>query len=231
MHWLTILGIILIAIGTLFTYLGQDINNRIHQSKLVKQNRELSNKIDKYQKDLSEKDNKIQELQKRVNVINSLDIIIFLDEITPNKPITKKETSAGIQSAIALFSKDETRFRFVTDFQFSFQQISANIRRATFIYKPEEPTQILGRSIEFLEQMEKFVFNYVNFIDPIGFDRNNQIHKVNIKLLLNGIEVVSLENIPIEQGQLYSGQLVIDVNESFKDTSEIYQRQINLKSN
>lgn len=65
----------------------------------------------------------INALEKRVNVINSIEIRVNLDEITEKGTPGERETSAGIQSAIALFTADKTRHRFVTDFQFSFQQM------------------------------------------------------------------------------------------------------------
>ncbi len=101
----------------------------------------------------------INSLEKRVNIINSLEIRVNLDEITQKGKQGEKNTSVGIQSVVALFTKDKIRHRFVTDFQFSFQQLSENIRRATFIYIPEEPTKILGRSIDYLKQIEIFSCN------------------------------------------------------------------------
>jgi hypothetical protein len=175
------------------------------------------------------KSERIAELAKRVNVLNSLEIYVNLDEITENRELTQKETSVGIQSVVGLFTTDNTRFRFVTDFQFSYQQISQNIRRVMFIYRPEEPTKILGRNIEFLEKMDNFAFNYTGFINPIGFNRNNTNHMISITILLNGINVVSLENIGITEGKLYSGQLVHNVSEAFKNISEKYQKKIESK--
>jgi len=172
---------------------------------------------------------RIAALAKRVNVINSLEIYVDLDEITENRELTEKETSAGIQSVVGLFTSDGTRFRFVTDFQFSYQQISQNIRRAMFIYTPEEPTKILGRNIEFLETMGKFAFNYIDFIDPIGFNRNNTNHMISISILLNGTKVVSLENIGITDGKLYTGQLVHNVSDAFENISQKYQKEIESK--
>ncbi|ODS31463.1 MAG: hypothetical protein SCARUB_03420 [Candidatus Scalindua rubra] len=79
-HWITILGIILIAAGIFLTYKGQNIRNkfdneRLHQrisektsqiGELVNGNNELLTKIDEYQESLSEKDEIIQQLEAQI---------------------------------------------------------------------------------------------------------------------------------------------------------------------
>lgn len=81
MHWITILGIILIASGTVLTYFGQNIRSRLeekhlHQSvsqkgfqinELMSGNKKLLVRIDEYQKSLSERDEIIQRLEAQVN--------------------------------------------------------------------------------------------------------------------------------------------------------------------
>jgi len=81
MHWITILGIVLIAVGTILACFGQNIRNsfvdkHLHQSiskktsqidKLVNGKNELLTKISKYQENLSEKNEIIQRLKAQVN--------------------------------------------------------------------------------------------------------------------------------------------------------------------
>ncbi len=81
MHWITILGIILIASGTILTYFGQEIRNRLeekhlHQSvsqktfqadELMSGNKKLLVRIEEYQKSLSERDEIIQRLEAQVS--------------------------------------------------------------------------------------------------------------------------------------------------------------------
>ena len=148
-----------------------------------------------------------------------------------NKIPGQKSTSAGIQSVVALFTKEKVRHRFVTDFQFSFQQLSPNIRRAMFVYRPEEPTKILGKKIDYLNDIEMFAANFSNFIDHIGFDRKNQEHMISITVLLNGVEIVTLNNLAITEGSLYSGQLNFEITKSFQNISERYQEQIEAMGN
>jgi tetratricopeptide (TPR) repeat protein len=81
MHWITILGIVLIAAGTILACFGQNIRNRfvdkhLHQSisektsqidELVNGKNKLFARINKYQESLSEKDEIIHRLEVQVN--------------------------------------------------------------------------------------------------------------------------------------------------------------------
>ncbi|MCK5100079.1 MAG: hypothetical protein KAR45_18355 [Desulfobacteraceae bacterium] len=223
MNWITILGIICVALGTIISIVGQNIESD-RSSHDLKQN------IQSLKETVIRRDQRILDLEKRVNVISSLEIRVNLDEITKDKVPSEKSTSAGIQSVVALFTKEKIRHRFVTDFQFSFQQLSPNIRRAMFVYRPEEPTKILGKSIDYLNDIEMFAANFTDFIDPIGFDRHIQEHMISLTVLLNGVEIVTLNNLAITTGNLYSGQLNLDMTKSFQNISESYQEQIEAKS-
>jgi len=84
MNWITIIGIIMIAAGTVLTYVGQNIstksdvanlqksinekNSRIEE--LVKGNKELLEKVDKYQETLAGKEKEIDGLEAEVNKLN-----------------------------------------------------------------------------------------------------------------------------------------------------------------
>ena len=81
MHWITILGIILIAAGTILACFGQNIRNRfvdkhLHQTisektfqidELVNGKNKLLARINEYQESLSVKDEIIQRLEAQVN--------------------------------------------------------------------------------------------------------------------------------------------------------------------
>ena len=83
MHWLTIVGIILIAAGTFFSILGQNLDSEknskllsgkndslmTQNSNLLKQNESLIDKIDNYQNDIELKNKKIEELEKNAQKI------------------------------------------------------------------------------------------------------------------------------------------------------------------
>ncbi len=84
MHWITVIGIILIAAGTVLTYIGQNISSKSDVDSLqksisdknariehlVKGNDELLEKIDKYQTTIAEKEQEIDQLEKQVEKLN-----------------------------------------------------------------------------------------------------------------------------------------------------------------
>ena len=115
MHWLTIIGIILIATGTIFTYLGQrkisskdilslrtqiiDKNSRI--DSLLIGNERLSKKIEEYQNTVEKKDIRISELESDVQKLNYTAPKLLPDgriELSPGI-ISASEYSDGIYKA------------------------------------------------------------------------------------------------------------------------------------
>lgn len=187
---------------------------------------QLDSTIQEQESKIEEKNKKIEELTARTSSISNIELRVFLDEVTPKKKITELSTSAGIQSAVAFFNNKDERFRFVTDFQVSEQQISDNIHRGTLIFKPEDPNQILGKNIKILESFKVFVYNFKDFTQYFGFDKSNKTNLLSLVLFVNGIELTNVQNIPHENGKLYEGQLSIPVEQLFKDIETTYQQKI-----
>nr|MBC8552409.1 hypothetical protein [Candidatus Brocadiales bacterium] len=87
MHWITMLGIALIAVGAFLTFFGQNIKNRFEDKhlyhsiseqtfqidELISGNNSLLTKIDDYQKTLSEKDKIIQQLEAQISETNVIE--------------------------------------------------------------------------------------------------------------------------------------------------------------
>jgi len=81
MHWITILGVVLIAAGTILACFGQNIKSRLvdkhlHQSisektfqigELVNSKNELLTRIDEYQENLSGKDETIHQYTAQID--------------------------------------------------------------------------------------------------------------------------------------------------------------------
>lgn len=188
---------------------------------------QLDSTIQDQENKIEEKDKEIEELIARTSSISSIELRVYIDEITSKKKLTEIVTSAGIQSAVAFFNKKDERFRFVTDFQFSHQQISDNIHRGTLVFKPEDPNQILGQNIKILQSFKAFVYNFKDFTQYFGFDKNNKTNLLSLVLFVNGIELINIQNIPHENGKLYEGQLSIPVEQLFTDVETTYQQKIN----
>ena len=167
-------------------------------------------------------------VKRRVNVLHSIELHVSIDAVTPDRPETGKLWSLGLGSVVALFSSDMTRYRFVSDLEFCTQQISPNVNRIMFVYKPEDPTQLLGRQITFLEEIHTFVCDYSKFSRRCGFDTGNESNVVNVLVLLNGVEVVELRIIATP-GLLTSGQASFDISEAFDNISEKYALRLKAK--
>jgi tetratricopeptide (TPR) repeat protein len=123
MHWLTIIGIVLIAIGTFLTYIGQgrsaksdlsSLQNNINEKntkieELITSNRELNVKVGEYQKAVTEKDKMIKELQAEVDTLNVTAPTLLPDGRIAASPYVfmASEFSDGIHRAKDLFDKGE----------------------------------------------------------------------------------------------------------------------------
>src|SRR5690242_4569873 len=96
-------------------------------------------------------------------LIQSMALRVEIDRTTPPTRTGDPATSVGYQSAVALFTTNENRIRFVTDFQWSVQQAASNTLRMAFNYVPESPDEILGKDISYLQQIGRVGFNYSHF--------------------------------------------------------------------
>jgi len=163
------------------------------------------------------------EIVKRTNIISYFELRVELDETSSsNKSVSEKETSAGIQSAVALFDAKKNRYRFVTDFQFSYQQISPKYRKAFFVYHPEDPSQLLGKSLRVLNTIEAFGCNYSAFANPIGFSSSGVVNRITVAISVNGVQIPIFTSSELPANQLFSRQLEFNVSESFDHFDEKY---------
>lgn len=226
---------ILIAAGTLLTYWGTDLKNKKTTQKLqnsinskskqitelIEGKDQLLEKISNYEKALDNEKSKVKELEQITNIIQSLELHVFVNIKTPESQITDKETSAGLSSVIALFARDKTRYRLITDFQFTVQQIAPTIKTIGFIYRPENPLQILGKQLDFLKNIDNFVCNYQNFLKTVKID-DNLGGTIDINVFVNGVDVIALRDLSLNAGVLSGGQAMLDINESFAKIPERY---------
>jgi hypothetical protein len=167
----------------------------------------------------------ISELSLRSSAIQTIQLRVSIDAITPNHMPGDKETSIGIMSSLALFSKDMTRYRFVTDYSFSNQQISDNTSRLTLIYEPEDPLQLYGRQISFLENMDTLAFDYSSFFKSINFEPGSMGNTIDVDVLLNGTYVFTLHN-SATPGVLASGPCKVDISGAFSNISKSYSAKL-----
>ena len=147
--------------------------------------------------------------------------------MTPvSNPEPQAATGAGLSSVVALFSNQGVRFRFVTDFMFSEQQVTPTVKRVSFVYKPESPNQILGQRIGLLANMKTFACKYSDFFRTIHFETGHQPIKLNIVVILNGVETIVIPNRMAAAGVIANGQAQMDVGELFRLIDQKYAQKI-----
>lgn len=179
---------------------------------------------------LKQRNDKLKDLESRVSIINSIEAHMFIDEKTTDKDVGDLKNNMGITFAIAFFNKNNERYRFVTDGVFSNQQINRNTNRATLIFRPENPSQILGKRISFVESFEVLAYNFSESYQYFEFEKTNKTHRITIHFYLNGTKVLDLRNIPHDDGKLSEGQLSLNLKNEFSNFEEQYQEKINSES-
>lgn len=167
----------------------------------------------------------INDLERQTSSIQTFKMFVDIDAVTDSSTPGEKSTSAGLASAVAFFSKDDTRYRLVTDFQFSIQQIDANINKLSLVYELEQPNQILGKQLDFLESMDKFVCDYQQFFQDTGFNPGSAGNRIHMSIMINGVDVIDTE-INADPGVLAGGKAVLDVSDAFKDITKKYRDRL-----
>jgi hypothetical protein len=135
-------------------------------------------------------------------------------ETSPATP-TEVQTDVGLSSALALFTTDKTRIRFVTDFMIQDQQLSATRRRLSFVYTPETSEQVLGKPIEFLGSIGILAVNYAEIFRTERFNTAREGTRLNCSVIVNGISVAMISTDVQPFGALASGQVNVNVAEAF----------------
>ncbi|HVO81932.1 MAG TPA: hypothetical protein VMT28_14445 [Terriglobales bacterium] len=184
-------------------------------------------KLDEVLQFVRHQEGRIEEVEHRTGIIQSLELDITIDATTaPAKVDADSQVDAGLQSVVALFSDDETRYRFVTDFLLSHQQLTPTLYRLSFSYKPETPSQILGQRISLLSRMKIFVCNYSEIFQTIHFDATSVSTKMNISVRLNGVEALRITDQIAAPGTLAHGQAQMDVGNDFSKIEQLYGDKI-----
>jgi hypothetical protein len=158
-------------------------------------------------------------------LINSIRLRVALDVDTPSATTTERKTDVGLQSAVALFTKDKIRIRFVTDYMVHDQQISPTTRRLTLMYTPETPSQIEGRELSVLESIEILAVNYSEIFRLEKFAQNNEPVIMHTNVTLNGIEIGLTTN-RSAGGVLATGQANVDIGQFFRQIPAAYAKAV-----
>jgi hypothetical protein len=212
---LTMLTVLLTGLNII-----KDINSRIDYDI-------LQSSVEYHEKIIREKDERISELEGHIFLINSMEIRVQIHATTTGKGRIEGGTSVGLANAIALFSKDGKRYRFITDFEFTTQQMDSVTKVLRLVYFPETPNEILGKHIQFLQDMDVLVIDYSDFLKGIHFLRKVEGTMITkVQVVINGIEALSFAASESHPGVFSEGQSSIDVGGYFLNILEEYGKRV-----
>ena len=114
------------------------------------------------------------------------------------------------------------RIRFTTDFTVRDQQVETNVRRLSFVYRPETPADILGRSIDFLASISVLGVSYGEIFQTLHVAAANEQTRLHLTIMVNGIVVGAVyEGAP--PGLLASKQAHFALSEVFSRAPSVYR--------
>jgi hypothetical protein len=159
-------------------------------------------------------------------VINSIVLNVSVETETAPSKATEVQTDAGLSSALALFTRDKTRIRFVTDFMIRDQQVTETRRRLSFTYSPETPAAILGKPVDFLSAIDVLAVNYAEIFTTEHFDTSQTETRLQCIVMVNGISVSTINLDVKSTGTLSKGQANVSVAEAFSRIPGIYASSV-----
>ncbi|MBI1944532.1 MAG: hypothetical protein HYS27_02480 [Deltaproteobacteria bacterium] len=143
-------------------------------------------------------------------LIATLVLRVAIETETTETPPSDVETSAGLASAAALFTKEKRRIRFATDFMSRQQQLTPTTRRLVLEYQPETKDEVLGKPLEILENVDVLVVNYSDFFRQLGFPTTHRT-TFTCDVVVNGVVVGTIT----ATGDFADGQRGLSVGEVF----------------
>ena len=217
-------GLIVTAVGVMITvgshYIADRLSVTQRSEKLKAEERLRSSDIE-----LQATKAKTEELEKTANVIHSMELRVALAIPTEPRSLTSVETDVGLQNVVAFFTADKTRIRLVTDFKVADQQVTDRLRKLTFVYQPETPTEIYGRPIDYLTKIDTFACRLDEILkqEKAEFAGSGTL---DITLLVNGVEVVTLRDQLADPALLMNQQAILPVADAFRRVPETYTSRL-----
>jgi hypothetical protein len=163
-------------------------------------------------------------------LINSIVLQVSIETLTIASTVTDVRVDLGLGSALALFTADRNRFRFVTDFMIRDQQLTPTRRRLSFVYSPETPTELLGKPIELLASVNALAVNYADIFATKHFDTTVGDTKLTCSVTVNGIAVATISAGVQPPGALGAGQTNFAVAEAFLKIPEFYATAVSIEN-
>jgi hypothetical protein len=214
-------GLSITGIGLVITFGSHLIADKL--STLQRADKlKAENRLKLSETELKATKEKTDELERRANVIHSIQIHLALEFVTAPRSPTPPETDVGLQNVLALFTADKTRHRFTTDFKLGDQQVNESLRRLTFLYTPEVPTELYGRPLNYLCSIDILACRFDGILKQLGVELTTP-GLLHISVLVNGVEVVALGNQQADFEILMDQQGLLPVAEAFRKIPQAYE--------
>jgi hypothetical protein len=159
-------------------------------------------------------------------LIQSVRLYITVESETPATAVTEPGVDVGLGSVVALFTKDNTRLRFSSDFKIKDHQMTPHLRQLSFVYDPETPNEILGKPVDFLGAIDALVVNYAEIFKLERFDTQNEHTSLILTVVVNGITVAKVAASANPPGTLSRGQATLSVADAFSVIPSVYNATV-----
>lgn len=158
-------------------------------------------------------------------IIHSMELHVRLEIETAKAAVSDEARDFGLTSVVAIFARDGKRVRFESDATIRDQQISANVRRLSFVYRPENPSDVLGKPVESLAGMEAFAVDYSEILTLKQVRVEEAASRLLCKVLVNGVAVGQLQT-AIPKGVIAKRGLSWNAEKVFAEMPVVYHEAL-----
>lgn len=133
---------------------------------------------------------KTKQLVDKANTISTIEARVEIFVPLVAKP-DDAEINEGIDCILAFFDRKKQRIRFITDDTWIEQQINPTTQRMYFIYKPETPEQIIGKPIEYINDLEVTVVSFSGLWEMTKKPIDEKKSIITFTVLVNNKVIIS----------------------------------------
>lgn len=160
-------------------------------------------------------------INKQLFALRSFELHISVSVATPTEQVKEKVVNIGPMNVVALFSEDNTRYRFKSETEWEEEQITPAVKRLNFIYKPESLEQLAAKSIDFLQNISTLTVNYSKFCDVIKIDEAAKWKSMKAEIFINGVKATEY-NYVFSKTVPFRDQISFSVNKQFYNIGNRY---------
>jgi len=154
-------------------------------------------------------------------IIHTMELRVSLEIETLKAAVSDETRDVGLTSIVALFTKDGSRIRFESDATIRDQQVSPDVRRLSFVYRPENPSDMLGKPVASLASLEAFAVDYSEILNMKQIRVEEAASRLFCIVLVNGVAVGQLRA-ALSNGTIAKRGLSWTVEKVFAEMPTVY---------